>query len=232
MNRTLTFLRLDFVTVKPYFGLKNLLPFLFMAVFFGFTTGGRGLVTAFLAIMWAVVFSSYPFAAGEQSGIDALYCTLCVSRRHVVSGRYLYALCMDVLGALAALALMLLSRALGPVTGDLLAPDHLALGSYFASVGAAMFAVSIIQAFQLPIYFKLGYTKSKLLAMLPLFLFSFVIAAGALLSEDGFASTINAASAFLSANALSAALIGLGAWICVVFVSYQLSLRFYRKREF
>ena len=137
MNRTLTFTKLDFLTVKPYFNLKNLLPFLFVAVLFGFTTDGRGITVAFLVIMWIVVFASYsyPFAAGEQNGIDALYCTLSISREHVVGGRYLYALCIDLIGAAAALSLMVVMRLLGPVTGDLLAADQFGLGSYFATVG-------------------------------------------------------------------------------------------------
>ncbi len=227
MNKTLAFTKLDFITVKPFFTLRNLLPLLFVAVCLGFTTDGGGLILSFVVVLWAVTFSSYPFTTGEQNNIDALYCTLSVSREHVVGGRYLYSLCMDVFGAAAALALTAAVRAVNPLEGV-----PLDLGAQIGALGVVLAFVTIIQAIQLPLYFKLGYAQTKLLAMLPLFLFGIIVGAGSFVIEDGFGAAMSDALAFFSAHAVPVVLIALGVWLGAMFVSYLVSLRFYRKREF
>ncbi len=232
MNKVFAFMKLDLITVKPFFTFKNLLPLLFVAVFLNLTSGGGGIITAFMVVFFVVIFASYPFAVGEQNGIDALYCTLSVSREHVVGGRYLYVLCLDVLGAAAAFALVVAIRALGPLTGDLLSIDPLNIGGQLIALVTVVFALSIVQAFQLPAYFKLGYSKAKLLAYLPFVLFSAIVGAATFIFEDGFEDTINAAGEFLGMYTVSAVLIMLGVWLGAMFISYLLSLRFYKRREF
>ncbi len=232
MNKTLAFMKLDWITVKPFFTLKNLLPLLFAALVLNLTSGGGGIITAFMVVFFVVVFASYPFAVGEQNGIDALYCTLSVSREHVVGGRYLYALCLDVLGAIASFALVVIIRSIGPLTGDLLSSDPLDIGGQLIALVTVLFAVSIVQAFQLPVFFKLGYAKARFLAYMPFFLFSAIVGAGTFIFKDGFDNTINAVGGFFGAHTLSAVLILLGVWLGAMFVSYLLSLRFYKKREF
>ncbi len=233
MNKTLAFTKLDFITVKPFLSLKNLLPMIFAALILNLTSdGGGGLITAFMVVFFVVMFASYPFAVGEQNGIDALYCTLSVSREHVVAGRYLYALCLDVLGAVFVFALVVILRSLGPLTGNLLSADPLDIGGQLSALGAVLFAVSIVQAFQLPVFFKVGYAKAKYLAYLPFFLFSAIVGAGSFIFKDGFEGAISAVGAFFGAYTLAAVLIMLGVWLGAMFVSYLLSLRFYNEREF
>ena len=232
MNKILAFAKLDFVTVRPFFTLKNLLPLIFAALVLNLTSGGGGIITAFLVVFFVVMFATYPFAVGEQNGIDALYCTLSVSREHVVGGRYLYALCLDVLGAAASLALVAVIRALGPLTGDLLSSDPLDIGGQLIALITVVFALSIVQAFQLPIYFKLGYAKAKFLAYMPFILFSAIVGAATFVFEDGFEDTIKAVGEFFGMYTVAAVLIMFGVWLGAMFVSYLLSLRLYKKREF
>ncbi len=228
MNKVLTFTKLDFITVKPYFTPKNLLPLILVAVFLSFTNGGGRLIMSFVVVLWSVTFASYPFTTGEQNNIDALYCTLAVSREHVVGGRYLYTLCIDILGAAAAFALISILSAVNPApTGE-----ALPIVGQAGALGVVLIFVTLVQAIQLPLYFKLGYAKSKLLAMLPLFMFAVIVGAGSFVIEDGFGNAVSAAVAFFSEHTASVLLIALGVWIGAMFVSYLLSLRFYRKREF
>ena len=78
MNRTLSFVRLDFITVKPYATLKNLIIFVAVALIMIISSGGGSSAIGILMV-YAVLFSSYPFAVGEKNGIDALYVTLSIS---------------------------------------------------------------------------------------------------------------------------------------------------------
>ena len=102
------------------------------------------------------------------------------------------------------------------------------------SVIAALFIVfSVIQAVQLPIYFKLGYTKAKLLAYLPFV----VIPATALVSAnfiktDFITAHLSGISGWLSNNFTASVILGIFIWLAFIIISYLLSLLFYKKRDF
>ena len=161
MSKLNAFVRLDFMTVKPYFTPKNLLIFAGVALFIS-TMGGSVSSAVQVGLMLGTIFVSYPFAVGEKNGMDALYTTLSVSRKNVVLGRYVFTLAMNlcavVFSLLLALAGLLASRLFGnsPASSDALWAT-LALAAIFL----------IVQAMQLPIYFKLGYAKAKFLSILP-----------------------------------------------------------------
>jgi hypothetical protein len=106
-----------------------------------------------------------------------------------------------------------------------------------------MFIVlTIIQAFQLPLFFKLGYSKAKILTYLPLVgipivifvikgLFPFADAV-----SEGSVDTANAPIAdlfgFLADNPVLLVVIVVVVWLAIMFASYRMSLRFYSRREF
>jgi len=228
MNKLAAFVRLDFVTIKPYFTVKNLMIYGVLAVFFTIIssspTSGMGVL-----IGLGSMFVSYPFALGEKSGIDTLYTTLSLSRKTVVSGRYLFALILN----LYVVLLSYLLAAVGTVAIRASDFKEVAVEMLFTSlVLAAIFIV--VQSMQLPVYFKLGYSKAKFFSMIPFVLMMVFFSLFATMSESEFSKRISGQvlGFFDTLNSGLFIVCVVSALALVVFVSYRLSLSFYRKREF
>ena len=224
MNKALSFVRLDFITVKPYLSVKNLCLFggvaLFVLIVNNSAGGAIGLIMAFAAL-----YASYPFAIGEKSNIDVLYTTLSIKRNTVVLGRYLFALILDLLAGLFTFVLsfvVLTIRQKGiDVVGTL------------ATIPLLFFVFSVIQAVQLPIYFKLNYSKAKFAAYLPFIVLPLAI----MVTFTSFNKTIPAEQitgllTWFATNTLTTVLLGGLAWLALMVASYNVSLTFYRKRDF
>jgi len=224
MNKTLSFIRLDFHTVKPYLTTKNLLIFVAVALIFLIgnksTSGATGMLMAYAAI-----YATYPFILGEKNNIDVLYTTLPIRRKTVVLGRYLFALIIDMATGLFTLAFSL-------VVLSVMQTDFSVVESVAAML--VIFTVfSIMQAIQLPIYFKLGYTKAKFLAYLPFVVLPLAVFAASNLFADFISiQQLEAAFDWFAAHVLLMALAGVVMWIGIQALSYRISLSFYEKRDF
>lgn len=224
MNKALSFIWLDYITVKPYLTLKNLIIFIVVALIMIINSGVSASAIGILMV-YSALYVTYPFAVGEKNGIDALYTTLSIKRSTVVLGRYLFALVVDICSGLFA---YILSFALLTV----LQKDFNAWESLLITL--VMFLVySVLQAIQLPIFFKLGYTKAKFSAYLPFVGFPLVILVFTNFLKDTF-SIEQVADFFewFAANPLIAVLFGAIIWLGLMVISYQTSLAYYNKREF
>lgn len=91
--------------------------------------------------------------------IDSLYTVLSIERKTVVSGRYLFTLVLNICFGLLAYAFSFI--------GSLLLQKEFNSNEALMVTIVVFLVYSIIQAIQLPIYFKLGYTKAKFIAYLP-----------------------------------------------------------------
>lgn len=224
MNKALSFIRLDFITVKPYFTLKNLLIFSLVALIMMISSGTSVSAIAMLMV-YAALYVSYPFAVGEQNGIDALYTTLSVKRSTVVLGRYLFALIIDVCAGLFAYTFTFVAL-------TVMQKDFNALESLVVTL-VMLLLYSIVQTVQLPIYFKLGYAKAKILAYMPFIGLALITLVVTNFMKDSFSlSQISDFFGWFAANPLMAVLFGVVIWLGIVVISYQISLSYYSKRDF
>ncbi|MCL2060254.1 MAG: ABC-2 transporter permease [Oscillospiraceae bacterium] len=224
MSKALSFTRLDYITVKPYLTVKNLCIFvgvaLIMLIVNSSAVGAIGFLMAF-----AAMYASYPFAIGEKSNIDVLYTTLSIKRNTVVLGRYLFAMTFDLLAG--SLTFVFSFIVLTVMQKDFNVIEVL------STVPVLFFVFSIIQAIQLPLYFKLNYTKAKIVAYMPFIVFPLVVFVGSSFLDDNLAyETIMGWMEWMSVNPLTAALAGGAIWLAIILVSYKASVSFYQKREF
>ncbi|HWS30238.1 MAG TPA: ABC-2 transporter permease [Clostridia bacterium] len=222
MKQALRFLKLDYITVKPYLMGRTLLIFLLIPVFFMLFTDGGAAVLFFLLGIGAM-FVSYPFSVGEQNGIDALYATLSIKRENAVFGRYLFALCADLIVGLVAAVFTALTSFLKKTPVD--------WAEYSVVFGVALAFFTFVQAIQLPLFFRFGYAKAKLLSVLPFLLVPVVT-----LSFNFFQERLNeffaSAGAWITRNPEIAAVLIAGTWFAAMYISYRASCAAYRKREF
>ncbi|NLG10659.1 MAG: ABC-2 transporter permease [Coriobacteriaceae bacterium] len=228
MDKIKSFIKLDYITIKPYLSVKNLLIFgcimVFLTAMSGNLASGLG-----VGMMLGTIYLGYPFALGEKSNMDALYTTLSVDRKTVVAGRFAFIFLFNLCSIIAALVIAAITLF---IAGKL---DFNANGveTLVAIVMiAALFAV--IQLFQLPVFFRYGYTKAKLLTFMPfiaLMVGYFLISgfAGQLFGDLQFILSVGN---FLAANQMLIIVLIILAMLLATFISYRISVKAYAKREF
>ena len=228
MSKLGAFVRLDFVTVKPYFSVKYMLIYAALAIYMTIMSKNIGSSVG-IGLMLATLSLGYPFAFAEKCNMDALYATLGADRKTVVRGRYIFSLLLDVCAIVFVMAFSLIAMVITRIYSGF---EGVLVESLGATLALSMLFM-IIQSAQIPLYFKLGYAKAKFFSILPFFLISAFIGFFIMNAQgSGMPEGVNAFVQSLVSNgfALAAAIIVLLA--AVLFVSYKLSLAFYKKREF
>lgn len=218
-------IHLDYVTVKPYFTVKNLLIYSVVALFL--TTMSDNISSGIgVGMMIATLFVSYPFALSEKSNLDALYTTLSVNRKTVVQARYIFTLLLNIGAVLFSFILatagLLIAKAAGFSSG-------IGGDGYIESVLILSAVFLLVQAIQLPAFFKLGYAKAKVLSIVPFA----VLMAGymAFMAMQNISTGLANTLEKLLVSGLFIPLI-LIIMVAIVIISYSLSVSFYKKREF
>lgn len=222
MKSTLSFVRLDLITIKPYLTLKNFLIFGVSALFVVY--GTKTSVTALGILMgFGTLYITYPFAVGEKNGIDSLYVFLGIDRNTVVIGRYVYALIINLAFCLFALvitlAVSLIMRYPFSFTDNILILIIL------------FFFFSFSQFFQIPIYFKLGFSKARLLAYVPFLIIPLIVVFVGQLYPL-FMDKLDSFLIWITDKPIIIVGLLLVFWLTSLYISVHLSQKFYQKREF
>lgn len=223
MTKAISFAKLDFLTIKPYLTWKNLAIFTVVFGFIGYGTGNASMAVGML-MMYCTLYVSYPFAVGDKNGLDLLYNVLPITRLHVVVGRYLFVIGLNVMVGSASFAV---STAL-----TLAMQKPFSAGETGFTVFVCFLLFTVLQAIQLPIFFKLGYTKAKLVSFLPLAAFpAFVMVTSSFLGDRWKMAVANLIT-WVQANSLLTWVLALVGWSLLFACSCLLSYQVYRKREF
>lgn len=152
---TLAFIRFDLLSWLPR--KQTLLPLAFIVVI-GVVLPVPGMAVVASAVVTSMMISA-PFLADERGRLDTLYGLLPISRNKVVVGRATALLVYCVIAfAIAALTTFVVAIARGDAIPLELVGVALAIG--FAFIGLAM-------ALQLPVLFRIGYTRGRLVAYAP-----------------------------------------------------------------
>ena len=166
MNDVLKAARLDLRVVTPY--RKQALMMLAIAPLLGFVMRDATTILP-ISVVYTAMLVSYPFSIGDRYDLTTLYGVLPVDRSRIVLGRYVFALAL--FPVLAGVGLLLTIVA-APILDATITGTDLAM---LVAVSLVLFCVVV--ALQFPIYFWLGYTKARLVAMLPFVALAVVIVA-------------------------------------------------------
>ncbi|MDR1264125.1 MAG: ABC-2 transporter permease [Propionibacteriaceae bacterium] len=210
------FVRLDGRTVRPYLQTRTLLLSAAMALGIGVATR-EPVIAAAMPLFMATTYLGYPFLAGERSDMDALYVTWSIPGRTVVLGRYGFSFGLNLVALLVA-----------AVFATPIAWWQWAVPAELAPALLTLFGmVIVVNCLQLPVYFKLGYTKAKGLVYVPLLAIMAII-----VLVVGFADRLRWTAAVAALGPWSLAIIGVVVVLAGAAGSVMLSMRFYRAREF
>jgi hypothetical protein len=190
---------------------------------------GTAQMSVGVGFMLGTLFVSYPFAIGEKNGLDALYVTLSVNRKTVVLGRYLFVLALNLCAVLGSFVCA--SFGLFAARSAGLFESGWGGGDSFSLIAAFVSLMIVIQIIQLPIFFKVGYTKAKFLSIVP---FAALMAGFSAFQRIAKGGGVDGLSGFLAAVSENKFAVPLATTVLVlaVCVSYRLSLAFYKKRGF
>ena len=208
---------LDYISIKPYFTLKNLIIMIFLYLVYFFVTSNP--LTANSAILiFSIVYSSYPFLIGEEAGIDSLYRIFGIKSEKVVLGRYIFALVLFIFALLISMVFSIIFSFFVE-TAD--------IREFLATSLAYLLVYLIFISFKYPLYFKFGYKKAKSISALTfafIGLLSFLVMA--------FKDSLNDLFVFMGNNIFMSLLISLLLVLLIVFISISLSQKFYKNRDF
>jgi len=152
---TFAFLRFDLMSWLPR--KQTLLP-LALIVVVGIALPVPGMAIVASAVVTSMMISA-PFLADERGRLDTLYGVLPLSRRSIVVGRAIAILTYYLLAsAIAVVTTWAVAIARGGTIPFEIAGISLAVG--FAFIGLAM-------SLQLPVLFRIGYSRGRLIAYAP-----------------------------------------------------------------
>lgn len=208
---------LDYISIKPYFTLKNLIIMIFLYLVYFFVTSNP--LTANSAILiFSIVYSSYPFLIGEEAGIDSLYRIFGIKSEKVVLGRYVFALVLFIFALLISIVFSTIFSFFVK-TAD--------IREFLATSLAYLLVYLVFISFKYPLYFKFGYKKAKSISALTFVLIgllSFLVMA--------LKDSLNDLFIFMENNIFMTLLISLLLVLLIVFMSIKVSQKLYKKRDF
>jgi len=154
---TSAFTRLDLSSWFPR--TQTILTLLFVAAV-GVLLPVPGMAIMASAVVTSLMVSA-PFLGDERGRLDTLYGVLPVSRRVVVLGRTLSLIAYYLAAAALATVVTVLSTM---VRGGRVEPEFLLIAH-----AAALAFVGLSMALQLPVFFRIGYSRGRLMAYAPVF---------------------------------------------------------------
>ena len=210
-------IKLDIISMKPYYTLKYLI--IILAIFFYnsfIMKSPMGMLP--MILFYAVMFSSNLFLLGENSGIDSLYKIFSIGSKKVVIARYILAGLIFIVASLLGFSIYAIVSLI----------KNMPIGLDMSMVIVINFVLyAIIISVQYPIFFKSGYIKAKTFKFLPIFIIAIIGMALGYFIKD-FGPILN----FVLENQRML-IIG----ICILLalflaISIILSIKFYKQRDF
>ncbi len=199
---------LDMRLVKPY--MKSILILtLIVGPVFAVVLKNNSMMVMYI-VLSVIMSIAYPFTIVEKKNGNLLYNVLPVSKKQTVAGRYLYIVALTLASAVIMTVLNLI---VNPISGG-----TIAMGDMLSGVLWLIASVFAIAAYQLPLFFKLGYEKARIWSYVPIFL----IGGGAMLAGE-YLKNIDLTWLI----GLSPVYFALGACV-LMFISYGVSVKCYK----
>ena len=210
-------IKLDIISIKPYLTIKNFIIFFGIGIFYMIISNSPNIIIS-MSMILAMLYSSYPFLVGDDSGIDGFYKLLAIDSKDVVIGRYILALIFYFASSILGFIFYLIFATIKDFPIDL---------DILFGLGINFLVFVIIICLQYPIYFKYGYKKAKTWILLPIFMIGIIGMIAGFFIKD-FDRIIN----FIYQNKELIIIFSIILLILIIAISFKLSVKFYKKRDF
>lgn len=214
MSNTFNMARLDFYTLKSQTAMYFIIPVI--AVFFSMT-GSPLYVLGFTAAWLVLLVNTNLFAIQEKYGLERLYSSLSLDKKSVVLGRYIST---TINYLFAFLVVVIIGVIMSFVQGRTNPVDGIVEGFCLS-----LLVFTLISAIQLPIYFGAGYTKGRILSMIP-----FLVIIGFVMLQSFFEKLGSVIQTILTfGNSIYA--ISFIVSVVVMVISYYIAVFCYKRRQ-
>jgi hypothetical protein len=214
--------RLDFASLKSqYLYVGGVISM----VFFSIVGGASAMPVLITAAWYSALAASALFSLQEKNGLHRLYGSMSISQKNIVRGRYVFMLAFFGLSLVMGLAchfcLMIVQGK--PLDFTWLIPG----------LGMSLLIFSLIVGLQTPLFFKWGYLKARLWALIIFFVAVFAVALippliGVVSDMAGF---LPAVTELWQNQQLLLGLVGIAAGCAILPISYRIALIAYRRRR-
>ena len=206
--------KLDFFTMKSQFIVY--LSLIAIVLMFGFM--GSSITVLCITGAWFVaLMSSNIFAIQEKNNLDRLYGSVSVGLKEIVLGRYVFIL-LNYLISFVAIIVIYCGFAM--YQNKAIEPNDVILG-----FSLSFLTFSIITGIQMPLFFKMGYTKAKAWSLVPF------IAVMALVVVPSFVSSLSSIIEFMQSHQSGLIVGGILTSCIIQILSYRAAVSLYRKRK-
>ncbi len=212
----------DILMQKKTIGLSLL--FIFIFTFTLSEIGPSGLVVNILAVTYMLVLGAS--AVEDKNNSDIMLISLPIKKSTIVFSKYIS---VYIFAAYAALINFLIYYIITQLNLSIEVIPFTSNGLYLSLVAATLFC-----AITLPLIFKYGFLKSRVISIILFFVFI----SGGLSLVDNLSKNENSifikkiANLLNSSSDIQIALLSLIPVVIILFISYTLSLKFYKNREF
>lgn len=215
MSEILKFIKLDFVTFKIAVGFNKILM-LFLLVIVLYFFAGLVVLAGMLPLLLPILTTQI-FGAGND-GLDLFYASLHLKRKNVVLARYAFIILINTI-------ILVLLFALSFLETGVLEPQL-----FLMQILSILFLTTVIDFFNTPFLFKLGFKKGKIVAQIV----PMILMLGMLISLYFSGISLDGDVAELMNEIQGPGinpLIALIVWVMLLATSIFLSLKFYAERE-
>ncbi|MCC0660611.1 ABC-2 transporter permease [Clostridioides sp. ZZV14-6154] len=214
MTDSIKFTKLDIFTMKSYFNMNLvLLPVIMLFSYMGSST-----LTLYITCSWFVALMiSNVFAIEEKNNLSRLYGTLSIKLRDIVLGRYIFILLNFVLTVFIITILSIVILFFKSKSIDI---QEIILG-----ISTSFLVFSAIVGVQIPIFFKMGYLKTRFWSLIPYIIVLTLVLMTSLIDKISFVID------FIIYNQGIFSILGLIASFIILVVSYKISFLLYESRR-
>ena len=208
----------DFMNIKSY---KTTM--IYLIAIFVITSIGNSEISTFLPIMITLIFGMIgisAFSYDSYSKADKYILSLPADKKDIVKARYIYVLTITIIGALVGLVV---SIGISHIKNGFAEMENI-----LSSIFGALLGMVILQIIQLPIMYKFGAEKGRIIQMIAIVLIMGIISGITVLFIKASTYDLNSFIQMLRDYGFAMLAIIL---VLLYFISYKISCKIYSKKE-
>lgn len=214
MNGAFRIAKLDFFTMKS----QAVLYAIMVLIIVMFSIMDSSITVSFITGAWfTALMASNIFVIQEKNNLNRLYGSVSVELKDIVLGRYIFAFSNYVISLVTVIAVSLIVSLFRDMFIDV---SNILLG-----FSLSLLIYSIITGIQMPLFFKLGYTKAKIWAVVPFLVVMLLVII------PSFITVLSTFIQSVMSNQSMIIAVGIVASGVIQLISYKIAVIAYRKRK-
>lgn len=214
MNGAFRIAKLDFFTMKS----QAVQYAIMVLIIVMFSIMDSSIIVSFITGAWfTALMASNIFVIQEKNNLNRLYGSVSVELKDIVLGRYIFAFSNYVISLVTVIAVSLIVSLFRDMFIDV---SNILLG-----FSLSLLIYSIITGIQMPLFFKLGYTKAKIWAVVPFLVVMLLVII------PSFITVLSTFIQSVMSNQSMIIAVGIVASCVIQLISYKIAVIAYRKRK-